>query len=419
MGFVDALIAGRASLYDLSGVAVGGGLWLPIALFITGMAYAATPLVAKGEGQGAQGQAALWVGQCLTLMASIGLLVATCLAAGAGALLALFGADPETLVAGQQYLWGVALGIPAFCLYQALRSALIGLGQTRLEMIVALAMVASNFPVSAALVFGWGPLPELGSFGIGLGTSIVFWVGAVALWIGLTRFHPRAKPSAGQLMPKRREINELLTFGWPIGLAIFIEASVFSLIALLLAPLGALAVGAHQIALNLSAMFFMLPLAIGLAATSRVGYLRGTGDLVLARFSGKAAIALGLSIALVTCLITYAFRAPFAALYGADAEVTALAASLMIFAALYQLPDAVQVIGAGVLRGWEDSQGPLWVALIAYWLVCLPGGLWLGRGVLNGPAIGPSGFWIFLIVGLTLASLGMGLRLRWIQRLRS
>ena len=416
MGFVDALVAGRASLFDLSGVAVGGGLWLPIALFVTGLAYAITPLIAKGEGQGDAQQAARWVGQGIAQSVAIGLSVAALLAVGAAPLLALFGADPDTLRAGTQYLWGIALGVPAFCLYQTLRSALIGLGQTRLEMTVALSMVLANFPLSAALVFGWGPLPELGSFGIGLGTSLIFWAGAGVLWVGLTYFYPNAQPTAAACLPRRVQQTQLWSLGWPIGLAIFVEASVFSLIALLLAPLGALSVGAHQIALNLSAMFFMLPLAIGLATTSRVGYLRGTGNLAQAAFSGRAAIGLGLSIAAVTCVLTLMFRATFASLYGADPEVTALATALMVFAAIYQLPDAIQVIGAGALRGWEDSQGPLWVALASYWLVCLPGGLWLGRGSFGGPGIGPSGFWIFLIVGLTLASLGMLLRLRVVRR---
>ena len=85
---------------------------------------------------------------------------------------------------------GIAIGIPGFCLYQALRSSLIGLGQTKLEMIIALSMVGLNFPVSAALVFGWGPLAALGSFGIGLGTSILFWAGCGALWIGLSKGYP-------------------------------------------------------------------------------------------------------------------------------------------------------------------------------------------------------------------------------------
>ncbi len=417
MGFVDALVAGRSNLFDLAGVAVGGGIWLPIALFLSGLAYAATPLVAKDEGSGATDQSAFWVGQGLILMGALGLVSAAFLVLGGNWILAQFGADDETRLAGTHYLWGIALGAPAFCWFQSLRSTLIGLGQTRLEMIVALSMLALNFPISAALVFGWGALPAMGSFGIGLGTALVFWLGCAVLWWGLLSGHPQSKPQWRHLKPASDRLNTLFSFGWPIGLAIAVEASVFSIIALLLAPLGAVAVASHTIALNLSAMFFMLPLGIGLATTSRVGYLRGQGRLEDAFYSSKAAIGLGLAIATATCLLTFIFRAPFAALYGADAQVTALAAGLMIFAAIYQLPDSVQVIGAGALRGFEDSRGPLVVSLLAYWVVCLPGGIWLGR---EGPAIGAAGFWIFLIIGLSLASAGMLWRLGQIrQRLKS
>ncbi|MGB0965147.1 MAG: MATE family efflux transporter [Litorivicinus sp.] len=413
MGFVDALVGGRSGLFDLAGVAVGTGIWLPIALFLSGLAYAATPLVAKGEGRGESTDAPFWVGQGLVLMLALGLLASALLLLSADTLLGAFGTDPDTRLAGTAYLAGIALGAPAFCLFQSLRSALIGLGQTRLEMIIAISMLALNLPLSAALVFGWWGIPKLGSFGIGLGTALVFWLGSAALWMGLCRGHPEARPRWMHLRFQRARIQALFSFGWPIGLAIAVEASVFSIIALLLAPLGAVAVASHTIALNLSAMFFMLPLGIGLAATSRVGYLRGTGDLDAAFFSTKAAIGLGLAIASVTCVLTFAFRVPFATLYGSNPEVTALAAGLMIFAAIYQLPDSVQVIAAGALRGFEDSKGPLVVSLIAYWLICLPGGLWLGR---EGPAMGAAGFWIFLIIGLTLASIGMGIRLRQIRR---
>ena len=416
MGFVDALVAGRAEVTDLAGVAVGGGLWLPMALFLTGLAYATTPLVAKATGQNNLDKTQSWIGQAITLMLAVGVLAAVLVASIAEPALTWFGADSGTRSAGVDYLMGIAIGIPGFCLYQALRSSLIGLGQTKLEMIIALSMVGLNFPLSAALVFGWGPLTPLGSFGIGLGTSILFWAGCGALWIGLSKGYANAKPRANQLKPQRRLLGEFYALGWPIAVAICVEASVFSVIALLLAPLGAVQVGAHQIALNLSALFFMLPLGIGLATTSRVGYLRGLGDLSGALYSSKAAIWLGLAIAGTTCLLTFGFRDAFALLYGANPEVTQLAAALMIYAAIYQLPDSVQVIGAGALRGWEDSRGPLWVALICYWVICLPGGLWLGRGALGGPGWGPKGFWIFLIVGLTLASIGMLWRLRQLTR---
>ena len=193
-------------------------------------------------------------------------------------------------------------------------------------MIIALSMVGLNFPVSAALVFGWGPLAALGSFGIGLGTSILFWAGCGALWIGLSKGYPSAKPSANQLKPQRRRLGEFYALGWPIAVAICVEASVFSVIALFLAPLGAVQ-GHTKLPSICRPSFLCFHWGLDSQPPAEFGYLRGLGDLSGALYSSKAAIWLGLTIAGATCLLTFGFRDAFALLYGANPEVTQLAAA--------------------------------------------------------------------------------------------
>lgn len=413
MGAVDTLVAGRAGLYDLSGVAVGTGVWMPISLFLTGLCYAVSPITARAYGAGQATRVTHVLAQSVWLGGGLGLVAGLALGFGGSSALGWFGMDAQTFAVGAGYLDAIAWGLPGFCLYQALRSYQIGLGTTRAEMVIAVVMVSLNVPLSLALAFGWGALPAMGAVGCGVATSILFWLAALAL--ALVVF-ARARPSRSQWRPNAGQLNALLALGTPIGIAIFAEASVFAIIALLLAPLGAVAIAGHTIALNLSSIIFMFPLAIAMAATARVGYLRGTGDWALVRFSGLAAIALGCAFAVITCGLTLMFRGTIVAWYGAPNDVQTLAIGLLLLAAVYQIPDAVQVVAAGVLRGWEDSKGPLLVALVCYWLIALPGGMWLGRGWFGQTATGASGFWVFLIVGLTLASVGMGWRLRMHHR---
>ena len=403
MGAVDAMVAGRSGLFDLSGVAVGTGLWIPLSLFLMGICYAVTPLTAKADGAQNQTDKHAVLIQSLWIALGLGTAAGVLLGLGNHAMLAAFDMDRQTLAAGSSYLTAIAFGFPGFCLYQALRSYLIGLGETRPEMWIALVMVSSNVVLSAAFVFGWGPLPAMGAAGCGIATSVIFW--CAALWM----LRLVLQRTAFQFdWPRKVWVIKILALGIPIGMAIFIEASIFSAIALFLSPLGAVAVAGHQIALNVSTLVFMFPLTIAMAVTSRIGFLRGQERWDQARFSGIAALVMGGGIATLTCVLTLAFRPLIIGLYGAPDIVFDLAVGLLLLAAIYQIPDAIQVIGAGVLRGWEDSKGPLVVALICYWVIGLPGGIWLGVH----QQAGPQGFWIFLIIALTLASLGVAYRMR-------
>lgn len=397
MAFVDTVVGGRHSVDALAGIAVGAGLWLPISLFLTGTAYALTPRVAYAKGENDTPEVHQLIGAGLALALLLGLIAWGFLTVFGGDLLNAFGVVPETQTEALPYLATVAFGLVGYCLFQAKRAVLIGLGDTRPETLVAIACVTLNFPLSYVLAINL----DLGALGCGIATAIIFW--SAALGLGAYLQIKKRLPLFVKAPNLGARLMSLWRFGWPIGLAIFIEASVFSIVALFLGPFGSVEIAAHQIALNLSAMFFMLPLAISLAATGRIGELRGRGEAEQAWFSARAALALGIALAATTCVITLAFRGPFIALYGASVDVYSLAFGLIVFAAIYQIPDSIQVIGAGLLRGYEDSQGPLRVALVSYWVVALPGGFWLGR-VLGW---GAAGFWTFLIVGLSVASLGM------------
>ncbi|BEM87669.1 hypothetical protein SME46J_21390 [Serratia marcescens] len=202
----------------------------------------------------------------------------------------------------------------------------------------------------------------------------------------------------------------------PVALALFFEVTLFAVVALLVSPLGIVAVAGHQIALNFSALMFVLPLSLGVGATIRVGYRLGEGSVEGARVAAYSAIGVGITMAVCTALFTATFREPIALLYNDSPAVVAMASQLMLLAALYQISDSIQVIGSGVLRGYKDTRAIFFITFIAYWVLGLPSGYLLALTDVVVPAMGPSGFWIGFIIGLTFAAIMMALRMRWLQK---
>ena len=206
--------------------------------------------------------------------------------------------------------------------------------------------------------------------------------------------------------------TQLLRLGLPIGLSLLVEASIFALIALFLAPLGALAVASHQITLNYSSLIFMIPLSISTAITIRVGHAIGKQRFDRARLISITGLTLNSSIALVTALLTLIFAENIAEIYTYDPRVISIAVGLLYLNALYQFSDAFQVGAAAALRGYKDTRVPLLMVIFAYWVIGLPLGYSLALTDFWGTPLGAKGFWISLIVGLSIAAALLGTRLR-------
>ncbi|MBS0974561.1 MATE family efflux transporter, partial [Serratia rubidaea] len=211
-------------------------------------------------------------------------------------------------------------------------------------------------------------------------------------------------------------LRRLVGIGLPVALALFFEVTLFAVVALLVSPLGIVAVAGHQIALNFSSLMFVLPLSLGVGSTIRVGHRLGEGNVDGARVAAYSAIGVGIAMACCTALFTALLREPIALLYNDTPAVVAMASHLMLLAAIYQISDSIQVIGSGVLRGYKDTRSIFFITFIAYWVLGLPSGYLLALTDYIVPAMGPSGFWIGFIIGLTFAAIMMVLRMRWLQR---
>lgn len=412
-GFVDIVMAGRVSATDLAAVAVGASIWIPIYLLMAGVLMSATAVLARHVGHGQYQrlnpltQQALWLALGLSL---IGMLIIRNIAP----VLELMDIEPAMRPIVLGYLEGLSWGIPAAAAFLAMRSYTESLGHTKPVFWISLIGLAMNIPINYALIYGKFGLPELGGIGCGWATAVVMWVMAITMYFYTRKSNTYAKARLNffNLSFEPKSIIYMFKVGMPTGLTIFFEVSLFSVIALLLGPFGAIVVAGHQVALNFTGLLFMLPLSLAIAVTIRVGHARGRGDMTAANYTTNTALRLTLITATIMAGLILLLRQQVPYIYSNDMAVHAITTSLLFFAALYQIPDALQVTANGALRGFEDTTVPMVLTLIAYWGIGLPVGYILARTNWVVPMMGAPGFWIGLIAGLSVAAVLLGLRLR-------
>lgn len=419
MGFVDAVMAGRVSPRDLASVALGNSIWIPVYLLMSGVLLATTPKVAQrfGAGQldeiGPLVRQALWLALCVGLIGS-GLLL------GAEPILHWMKVDPQLIEPSMGYLHGIAFGLPGMAFYYVLRCYSDGMGRTRPSMVIGLCGLLLNIPLNYTLIYGHFGAPALGGVGCGWASGIVMWFMALSMagWTFWAPFYARTRVLVRFDRPKWAVIKRLVSIGLPIGIAVFAESSIFAVIALLIGSLGSTVVAGHQIALNISSLLFMIPYSLGMAVTVRVGQALGAGNPWQARFAAKVGLGAALVFAAFSAALILLLREPIASIYTPDKAVIQIASMLIVYAALYQFSDAIQVICAGALRGYQDTRVTMILTLFAYWGIGLPVGYALGLTDWFGPASGPSGLWEGLIAGLSCAALMLSIRLTLSARRR-
>lgn len=410
MGFTDTLMAARYGAEDLAAVALGSGIWLPVVISLGGLLMATTPMVANHAGSDQLRRTRLIFHQ--------GLLIA--LLAGAAAWLLLRNMAPVLdlmQVTGSlkdktlSYLDALSWGIPGMMLYQGARSYSEGLGKTQPLMKIALFALLCNIPLNYLLIYGKLGFPELGGVGCGWATSIVMWI--MALTTGCYLHYSRHFRSLFLITlprPRAKYFFTILKIGVPIGFTLLIEVSMFTVIALLIARLGENVIAAHQITLSFTGMLFMIPLSISMALTIRIGQFIGRRDHVSARITARNGYAIVCITSVISCSLIVLLSVQIASLYSGDSTIIQLASSLLLIAAVFQIPDAIQVASAGILRGHKDTAVPLMIVFTAYWLIGLPLGYALGLTDIIVPATGARGFWLGMIAGLSVGAILLLLR---------
>ena len=323
----------------------------------------------------------------------------------------LFDVAPEAVSIAMAYLKAASWGCPAVMLYVTLRYACEGLGQTLLPMLIAGTTLPINAGLNYVLIYDLFGAPELGGEGCGWAAAITMWfeLGVMLLvirrpWLRNTGLFERV------LKPKLAPIKSILQIGLPIGMTMFLEMTVFSLVSLLVGSIGIAAIGANTIGGNLNWFVFVIPMALGSAASIRVGYHVGAKDYARAAKVARLSVLISATYAFLASLVLVLGREVLPRIYTSDPAVLVLTAEVLLIVAAYQFFDCTQATIIGALRGYKDTQYPMIISIIGYWLIALPVGTILGWGLL-GWNLGVLGFWIGLGCGVGFVALFAVVRL--------
>ena len=407
MMIIDTVLLGHHSTEDLAAVAIGSGIYIAVLFALAGVVQSVAPVVAHHKG----GARDTEVGQALIQSFWLALVLAVpCawLIARPQPFFVLTTMDAGVEAKVLLYLGILAWGVPAALAYRAFYAFCNALGEPRALMHIALAGTCMHGVLAWMLVGGHAGLPELGVAGCAVSNVAVNWFVFGCGWAYLHRSRALARYHLLRrwAWPRLEVQRELLRLGLPMGMSYFVEVSSFTLIALLAAQLGAVAVAGHRIVANLAALCYMLPLAVALATLAQVGLAAGAGDARRARSAALAGCALATGLSALLGGLLWLGKEPLVAAYSNDVAVCAVAVSLIVYLALYQAFDAVQTVAAFALRGYRVTFVPMLVHIVCFWGVGLFGGWWLAFRAPEPQGL--AGFWIAALSGLVLAAVLLG-----------
>lgn len=412
MGVVDTIVAGQAGPEQLAGVALGSSVTVPIMVAVGAVLTIIGPMVSRLRGAGCEGKVGLLLNNA-KLLALILMFVEVVALLAAVQVFPLVSDDAVMVEVATDYLYFLVFCVPASVMLRCLQGHFEGYGHTRPAMLIAFVGLLMNIPLNFVFVFGWGVIPAMGGAGTGLTTTLIHYLmmGAMLLLMVL---YPRYRRNMVQMWanrpPEWRVVRDIFNKGLPLGVASLCEMTFFCVITLVIAPLGALAVGAHQVAINVSAVLFMFPLSLSIATSIRSAYHVGARDKL--RFDAllRTSITFMLAVILSLALLTICFRRELISLYTDELPIIELASGLLLICAVYQLSDALQALMSGLLRGCHDTQAITWVNMFSYWVIGFPLACILIRTDWIVPAMGPAGAWVSFVVSLTITAVLLSLR---------
>jgi MATE family multidrug resistance protein len=314
----------------------------------------------------------------------------------------------ELIPVAAAYIYVIIPGLLPFYLFIAFRQTMQSLGRIAPIVRVTVAANLLNGVLNWSFIYGNLGVPALGVAGAALATTISrFALAGGLLYAGWHELGPRLRPWRPESNDPRA-LGRMLRIGLPIGAQMFFEYGVFALVGALMGLIGTLAIGGHQIALNLSAIVFMVPQGIGAAAAVLVGQAVGAQDLPKARRAALGAVLLGGGFMTGSALVFLLFPGELARLYTTDSGVMAIAGSLIVLGGLFAVFDGLQAVCIGILRGIGDTRWPVAISMVGYWLIGLPVSVLLGFQL----GWGPDGLWWGLVLGLAVTAVVLLARVR-------
>lgn len=417
MGLADIIMAGLVSDEDVSAIAVSNSIYFPLFLFVLGILNAITPTVSYLNGAGQRGLIAHQVRQGSWIVLSLSLpLILIYLNSG---IILDFMQTPESFSQKtQDYLAVLCIGVVPALLGVNLRCMNDGLSNPKPAMVITFIGLILNVILNYVFIFGKFGLPAMGAVGCGVATAIVNWI-----MFGLMLHYCYTNRAQKDIrlfekwfeMPHKATLLKLFKLGAPIGFALFTEVMLFAASSLVISPLGSQVVASHQVALQTSSLFFMIPLSFGIATTILIGQTLGQKEVEKARYLSYHAMISCTLIAIVMALIIFVLKDLIPLAFTRDSTSIAIASSLLIFAAIYQIPDALQVVCNGILRGYKQTKPTLFITIFCYWLVGMPLGYVLSMTDWLGAPMAAKGFWLIFCITLTIAGILLFYQIRKVQ----
>ncbi|WP_339922191.1 MATE family efflux transporter [uncultured Cyclobacterium sp.] len=402
VGVADNIMVGRLGAVPLAAASLANSIFFVILMFGIGISMAVTPMVAAADGEGKTGKIGRFLnhGFVINTVASIFLFLLI-LALSPG--LKLINQPKEVVVLAIPYLLIITFSLLPFMFFQTYKQFIEGLSQTKQAMFITVIFNLLNIGLNWLLIYGHWGFPALGLNGAGWATLISRILMAWALYLYVTKSKRYKKYIRGIHLKQLRLpiIKKMLAIGIPTGLQFIFEVGAFSTAAIMMGWIGVNALAAHQIAINLASISYMMASGLSAAAMVRIGNQLGKRDISKLRevgFSIFGMVSVFMSVFAITFLLLKNY---LPLLYIDDRQVVEMAASLLIIAGIFQISDGLQVVALGSLRGLSDVKIPTVVTLIAYWVIGLPLGYYLAFKLHWNEL----GIWIGLLIGLTLTAI--------------
>lgn len=410
MGVIDTLMSGHYSNEALAAIAVAVGLLYPAVIFFLGLFLALNPIIAQLNG--AESYQAIGRHFRFGLVLAIVLSPVTILILfNIPMLFQYLNIDEKIAEIATGYLHAINWGIPGLLLFFAVRFFNEGMFATKPILFVTLASIPLNVLLNYWFMYGGFGLKEMGAVGLGYATSLVWTFMFVSLLIYtlITSRYAHLDLFKTRILTNFSEIKSFFNLGLPLASTLTFEVAMFAVVALMIAEYPTAMIGAHQIAMNIASVFFMIPMGMSQAISARVGYFIGKKDFQASRLAGYTGISTSLIFSLFSASIMIMFASVLVGAYTQDDQIQEIAIGLLFFAAVFQLSDGLQVTTAGALRGIKDTQIPMVITAISYWLVGFPIGYYLAEV----EELKANGYWMGIIAGLTSAAIL--LMWRWIK----
>ena len=403
MQFADAVMAGSIGARELAAVAVGGSVWFLGFTMCLGLMMAISPIAARHYGAGNPALIGRYTRQALWLAAVLGISYIALIYACVDPALAYVGVSEEFRDITSSYSKIIVLGAPAICAFLAFRFTTEGIGETKPIMYTSIVALVCNVFLNWVFMFGNLGAPEMGAPGAAVASATT--MGVIMLVLGSYLYlHPRyrALEIFVRMAPMRMAVlREILVLGTPIAITVTAEAGLFAAVSIMMGTRGTEITAAHQIAINFASTMFMVPLALSAATTVRVGQALGAGYPADARYAGYTGIMMSGVFMACSALFLLIFRDAVVSLYTSDPTVKAIAISMLLMAAVFQVADGIQIGAAGALRGFKDTAVPMLLNMFSYWVLAFPLA-YLAAVVYRSP---PSYIWGGFVIGLSVAAL--------------